>query len=140
MIREMRSADLDAVAAIWLDTNLEAHDFIPARYWQEHFEPVKKMLREAELYVYEDTSGIQGFIGLDGGHIAGLFVRSGARSRGIGRQLLDHVKTSGRPLTLHVYQRNARAVRFYQREGFTVRCESIDESTGEREYLMGWGK
>lgn len=31
MIRELRKADIDKVADIWLDTNIRAHDFIPAR-------------------------------------------------------------------------------------------------------------
>ena len=30
MIRELRKADVDKVADIWLDTNIRAHDFIPA--------------------------------------------------------------------------------------------------------------
>ena len=37
MIRRMGKGDLDAVAAIWLDANREAHDFIPAAYWLGHF-------------------------------------------------------------------------------------------------------
>ena len=34
MIRELRKADVDKVADIWLDTNIRAHDFIPAQYWK----------------------------------------------------------------------------------------------------------
>ena len=45
MVRNMKRADLDAVADIWLDTNLKAHNFIPAQYWRSHFEAVKGMLR-----------------------------------------------------------------------------------------------
>ena len=38
MIRSMKQSDLDPVALIWLDTNIKAHDFIPASYWRDHFE------------------------------------------------------------------------------------------------------
>lgn len=38
MIRKFKETDLDAVADIWLATNLETHDFIPASYWRSHFE------------------------------------------------------------------------------------------------------
>ncbi len=138
MVRNMKRADLDAVADIWLDTNLKAHNFIPAQYWRSHFEAVKGMLREAELYVWEDEGGVQGFVGLDGDYIAGIFVRDGARSRGIGKTLLDLAKSLRSSLTLNVYQRNSRAVSFYLREGFSLRSESVDENTGETEYLMGW--
>ena len=96
------------------------------------------MLREAELYVWEDEGGVQGFVGLDGDYIAGIFVRDGARSRGIGKTLLDLAKSLRSSLTLNVYQRNSRAVSFYLREGFSLRSESVDENTGETEYLMGW--
>lgn len=138
MIRRMQAADLDAVSSIWLDTNRNAHHFIPARYWEDNLETVREMLPKAELYVYEDKGGIQGFVGLDGDYIAGIFVRGGAQSRGIGRELLETVKSSRERLTLSVYQKNERAVSFYRREGFSVRQEQIDESTGEREYSMLW--
>ena len=32
MIRELRKADINIVADIWLDTNIKAHYFIPAQY------------------------------------------------------------------------------------------------------------
>ena len=39
---------------------------------------------------------------------------------------------------LQVYQRNARAIRFYQREGFRIQNEGMDEHTGEKDYTMVW--
>ena len=53
MIRRMGKGDLDAVAAIWLDANREAHDFIPAAYWLGHFEEVRTALARAEVWVFE---------------------------------------------------------------------------------------
>ena len=41
-------------------------------------------------------------------------------------------------LQLNVYQKNARAISFYQREGFIIQCEDLDEATGEKEYTMLW--
>ena len=38
MIRELRKADINKVANIWLDTNITAHYFIPAQYWQNNLE------------------------------------------------------------------------------------------------------
>ena len=32
-IRHLQEDDIDAVAKIWLDTNMEAHSFVPAEYW-----------------------------------------------------------------------------------------------------------
>ena len=36
MIRLARQDDLDALMEIWLEANLQAHDFLPAAYWQSN--------------------------------------------------------------------------------------------------------
>ena len=140
MIRRMGEGDLEAVAAIWLDANREAHDFIPASYWLGHFEEVRTALAQAEVWVFEaEARGeISGLIGLQEDYIAGIFVRREARSGGVGRQLLDHVKAGRRQLRLQVYRKNSRAAAFYRREGFYVLEEGVDPETGEAELLMEW--
>ena len=140
MIRSMKQSDLDPVALIWLDTNIKAHDFIPASYWRDHFEAVRGMLAEAEIYVWEEEGSgkVQGFVGLDGEYIAGIFVQSQSLSQGIGGRLLDYIKKQHSRLTLRVYAKNTRAVRFYQRESFRIQMEETDEMTGQKEYVMLW--
>ena len=138
LIRKAAKEDIAPVMSLWLETNLRAHGFISGNYWTENFAAVEKKLPEAVLFVYEDSRQIQGVIGLTGNYIAGLFVREGFQSRGIGKSLLDHAKKQHCHLTLHVYQRNSRAVRFYLREGFAVTKELTDGGTGEAEYLMEW--
>lgn len=105
---------------IWLDANLEAHCFLPESYWCDHMEEVRAALPAAQVFVYQDWEGLQGFAGLTGDYLAGLFVRRAARSRGIGRALLERAKEGRESLTLHVYRENSPAVRFYQREGFAI--------------------
>ncbi len=80
MIRRMQKTDIDAISGIWLDANREAHDFIPAEYWESNFLTVKKMLLQAEVYVYIDEckNEIEGFVGLEETYIAGIFVRKEA--------------------------------------------------------------
>lgn len=73
LIRKLQKSDIARVADIWLDTNLKAHDFISAKYWKDHFEFVKGMLSQTEVYVYESNRKIQGFIGINGEHIEGVF-------------------------------------------------------------------
>lgn len=65
MIRRLQKADITKVVDIWLDTNIKAHNFISAQYWESNYELVKEMLLQAEVYVYESNGEIQGFIGLD---------------------------------------------------------------------------
>ena len=140
MIRKFETQDLDAVMQIWLHGNLDAHPFIPASFWTDHFETVRDMLPQAELYVHENeaTRQIDGFIGLTENHIEGIFVAKAARSKGIGKALLDHVKPLKPRLTLGVYQKNERALAFYRREQFAVHSEGIDEDTNEAEIQMHW--
>ena len=140
MIRKLQKTDIDTVSQIWLDANRDAHDFIPAEYWENNFLPVKEMLLQAEVYVYMDEckNEIEGFVGLDQEYIAGIFVRKEARSGGIGKALLDFVKEKKQELTLNVYRKNERAVRFYEREGFQIIDRTVDKSTDEKEYLMKW--
>ncbi len=138
MIRKLQKADINRVANIWLDTNLKAHYFISEQYWKDNFELVKEMLLQAEVYVYEDDQKIQGFIGLNGVYIEGIFVCDGVQSQGIGKLLLNYIKNIKSELLLNVYQKNIRAICFYQREGFEIKCEGADEATGEKDYLMIW--
>lgn len=140
MIRKFENLDLDAVMQIWLHGNLDAHAFIPASFWEAHFEMVRDMLPQAELYVHENEAPrqIDGFIGLTENHIEGIFVAKAARSKGIGKALLDYAKSRRPRLTLGVYQKNERALAFYRREQFAIHSEGIDEDTNEAEIQMLW--
>lgn len=138
MIRELRKADINQVADIWLDTNIKAHYFIPAQYWKSNLELVKELLLQATVYVYEDNQKMQGFIGLNGEYIEGIFVSVEMQSHGIGRLLLDYIKNRKTKLFLNVYQQNTRAISFYKREGFEIKSYSLDKATGEKDYFMTW--
>jgi len=142
MIRPFRESDLFAVMQLWLETNVQAHTFIAPCYWSGHYDPVKKLLPQAETYIYESdaTRRIEGFIGLTEEYIDGCFVKESAQGKGIGKQLLDHAKSTRDTLSLRVYAKNTRAVRFYQREGFAVQEEDTDNGTGETELIMVWNR
>lgn len=138
MIRVLREADIDRVVNLWLATNIKAHYFIPDQYWKSHIDLVKEMLPQAEVYVYENDFQIEGFIGLDDEYVEGIFVCDERQSQGIGKLLLNFVKEKKTKLYLNVYQKNARAIHFYQREGFEIQSEGLDEVTGEKDYVMVW--
>lgn len=140
MIRVLEEKDVDTVAKIWLETNIKAHDFIISNYWKEHYEIIKDMFLQAEVYVYEIEKEIMGFIGFDKEYIEGIFVLDQYQKRGIGKALLNHVKAKKEHLSLNVYQKNLNAILFYQREGFCVQYEDVDKNTGEKEYRMVWNR
>lgn len=138
MIRKLQKVDINKVADIWLKTNLKTHYFIPEQYWTNNYEVVKEMLPQADVYVYEDDKIIQGFVGINNEYIEGIFVSDEMQSCGIGKMLLDYIKDKKDRLQLKVYQKNVRAMSFYQREGFTIQSEEMDEFTREKEYVMNW--
>lgn len=138
MIRTLQKADINRVMDIWLDTNIKAHSFVPSQYWKSNCDLVREMLPHAEVYVYENEQGIQGFAGLNGDYMEGIFVSDGMQSQGIGKRLLDFIKSKKVKLCLNVYRKNMRAIHFYQREGFKIQHEGIDEATGEKDYTMIW--
>lgn len=140
MIRVLKEKDVDIVAKIWLETNIKAHVFVASNYWKEHYEMVKDMFLQAEVYVYEIEKEIMGFIGLDKEYIEGIFVLDQYQKRGIGKALLNHVKAKNEHLSLNVYQKNLNAIQFYQREDFCIQYEDVDKNTGEKEYRMVWNR
>jgi ribosomal protein S18 acetylase RimI-like enzyme len=78
-------------------------------------------LERAELWVFEEEGRILGFAGVSGSELTHLYTDPSAQKRGVGRALLDHVK-SLRPesLELWVFQKNEGARRFYERRGFQL--------------------
>ena len=142
MIRVFKESDLSEVMQIWFDVNVKAHNFIQKKYWLDNYAAVKEILPKAEVYVYEDDYQhlIMGFVGLTGNCVAGIFVKEYAQSKGVGKHLLDYVKTIKTYLDLSVYQKNIRAVSFYKREQFIIQSENIDHSTNEKEFIMSWNK
>lgn len=139
MVRKFQAGDLDAVMSIWLNANIEAHHFVDPEYWRSCYSTVKAMIPQAEVYVSDDN-GVNGFIGIAGDYIAGIFVDSSARTGGIGSQLLDRAKENRQKLSLSVYKKNVTAVSFYRKRGFQIDAEGVDPQTSESEYTMSWNE
>lgn len=138
MIRKFQMEDINQVMKIWLDSNIDAHNFIKQEYWISNAPDVKKQLMNAEIYVYEQESKIVGFVGMQDNYLAGIFVDKDIRSNGIGKQILKYIKGIRQEFTLRVYKENKGAVNFYKREGLTTITEEMDEATNNIELLMQW--
>ncbi|MEG0416027.1 MAG: GNAT family N-acetyltransferase [Erysipelothrix sp.] len=140
MISNFKIENLQEIMNIWLQSNTQAHDFIPESYWIGMVPVVKEMLPSANIYVYYHDDKIVGFIGLNDSHIEGIFIDPKYQSHGFGKQLLDYAKEISSTLTLNVYDKNMRAKSFYLRENFKIIEESIDSGTNEKELLMKWSQ
>ena len=140
MIRKFETKDTERVMQIWLEVNIETHDFVASDYWLSKYHSVREQLLQANIYVYERDKEIQGFVGMMDDYLAGIFVDKKYRSMGIGKGLLERVKENYSAFSLNVYQKNRRAVDFYLREGLSIVSKGIDEDTAETDYIMVWSQ
>ena len=138
MIRKMNPEDLQKVVELWLRVNIANHRFIKREYWLKQAAAVEEAMKDADIYVYEENQKIIAFVGLIDQYVAGIFVSNSKQSKGIGKSLLQHIKASSQTLSLKVYQKNEGALRFYQREGFKIVSEGLDEDNNEKDFLMTW--
>ena len=97
MIRLFRPEDASACCSI-IRACLEADASYPSalRAKIRAGETAESMKQRAELFyiaVYEEENRILGFAGLDMNEIRLLYVAPDSQHRGIGRSLLEHVKT-----------------------------------------------
>ncbi|OWA35683.1 hypothetical protein B9G55_13145 [Saccharibacillus sp. O16] len=127
------------LAQLWLEASLTAHDFVDASYWIANQSAMQEQyLPQSEVQVCQDDGEIVGFAAMVGDDLASLFIDPKRQGRGYGRLLLEQVKTERESITLNVFVKNTQACAFYQKNGFEVVAEQIDEATGEREWRMVW--
>lgn len=138
MIRKLKPCDIENVMKIWLAGNIEVHSFVPRAYWEINAPTVREQLLQADVYVYDEDDVIQGFVGMQENYLAGIFVDKAYRSGGIGKILLNFIKERFPSFSLTVYQKNQRAIAFYQREGLVIASKELEEDTGNMEYTMKW--
>lgn len=138
MIREFNNSDINLILKIWKNENIKAHNFISKEYWDNNYEYVKKAIPNSKIYVYIIQNKIEGFIGINDDYIEGIFVNSENHNKGIGTELLNKAKKIKNRLTLYVYEKNKKAIKFYQKNGFKIIKEDIDKTTNEKEYMMLW--
>lgn len=138
-IREFKDEDMNAVLSIWLAASIKAHDFISPDFWASQVTAMREnYLPSAQVFVYEQEGHVVGFCALSETNLAALFVAPEKQGKGLGKSLIDHVKSQQSPLTLHVFQENENAIAFYMSQGFKVVREQIHPATGCMELVMIW--
>lgn len=97
-----------------------------------------RYLPASEIYLAHTENTLKGFVALVSDYLAAIFVLPQFQGKGIGRLLLEEAKKHRQKLSLKVYKKNAKSLRFYKSNGFALVSENIDETTGETELLMEW--
>lgn len=137
---ELSKKDYEQIIDIWLEVNIEAHSFIDEKYWLNNLDYVKNSIEKSKVFAYKTDNQIQGFIGVTGNYIEGLFIKKKYRRHGYGKRLLEYLKKSHESLSLSVYKKNEKAVTFYLSNGFLFSSETIEQETGEANISMIWNK
>jgi GNAT superfamily N-acetyltransferase len=121
-IRRAAEADGPSVGDVYLASFRATYDF-PLAHSDD---TVRRWIRDTviadqETWVAEQDARVVGLLVVAPGWIEQLYVAPDHLGEGIGRALLDHAKArSPNGLSLYTFQVNARARRFYERNGFTA--------------------
>ena len=137
MIRKFQQSDIDQVIHVWLETSIQAHDFVSSEFWTSKVKDMREIyIPASETYVYEEGTIIRGFFSLHEDTLAAIFVHPDSQRSGIGKQLMRAAKEARDALTLTVYKENISSVEFYKKCGFKIESEQIDKHTAHPELLM----
>ena len=142
MIKKLNSKDINKIMEIWEKSTIKAHDFISKEYWQNNYNTVKnEYIPISDTFVYDDGDEIKGFISIiDKSFIGALFIKPKYQNLGIGGKLLDYATKKYKSLSLAVYKDNKKAVVFYNKKGFNIVKEQVNEVSGFKEYIMEYSK
>ena len=86
------------------------------------------------IWVYDDEF-VKGVLHVENGQIQELYVDSFFQNRGIGASLIDFAIQKCQAKSLFVLEKNAGAIRFYERHGFALTKERQLEP-GTTEYIV----
>ncbi|CCD97884.1 GNAT family N-acetyltransferase [Bradyrhizobium sp. STM 3809] len=141
-LRSYRAADEDAAIALWQETWQLAYPAIDfaARvpWWRARWR--SELVPKAEVIVAEANDTLAGFVTIDAsGYLDQLVVSPGHWGSPLATHLVDAAKQrSPGGITLLVNKDNARAIRFYKRNGFIDAGEDVNPTSGRPVLRMAW--
>jgi len=129
MIRPAKDRDFEDIFTIINDGAQAYKGIIPADRWHDPYMPREELRDQidagVEFWVYQEGAETIGVMGIqhvqDVTLIRHAYVRTASRSRGIGGQLLQHLRTiANGPILIGTWADAAWAVGFYRKHGFRV--------------------
>jgi putative acetyltransferase len=141
-LRPYRGDDEDAAIALWLDTWTKAYPSIDftARlaWWGERWRG--ELVPHATIIVAEQAGALVGFVTIDrSGYLDQLVVGTDHWGSHLGNALTAEAKRlSPGGITLKVNADNARAIRFYERNGFVHAGPDVNPTSGRPVLKMQW--
>ena len=141
-LRPYRAEDEDALIELWRDTWQQAYPAIDfaARvpWWRERWRG--ELVPKAAIIVAEQDGIAVGFVTIDAsGYLDQLVVAPDRWGSELATMLVDEAKRrSPDCIRLLVNKDNARAIRFYRRNGFVDAGEDANPTSGRPVLKMEW--
>ena len=143
-LRDFAEADLPALIDLWVVAWREIGlpiDFDARRAWLE--DRLSALRADGAMIVVglDASEKPAGFVTIDpsGGYLDQLCVAPAERGSGLASALLDEAKRRApRVVELDVNEANARARRFYEREGFSVVGQGVSPHSGLPTLKLLW--
>ncbi len=141
-LRPYRESDEDAAIALWQRTWQLAYPSIDfaarVAWWRERWR--NELVPAAQIVVAEEASAMLGFVTIDKtGYLDQIVVAPEQWGSKLAAALLDEAKRlSPTIVTLLVNKDNARAIRFYERNGFAHAGEDVNPTSGRPVLRMAW--
>lgn len=141
-LRPYRESDEDAAIALWQRTWQLAYPSIDfaarVQWWRERWR--NELIPAAQVVVAEADNALQGFVTIDAtGYLDQIVVAPEQWGSPLAAALLDEAKRlSPANVTLLVNKDNARAIRFYERNGFAHAGEDVNPTSGRPVLRMEW--
>jgi putative acetyltransferase len=141
-LRLYRNEDEDAAVELWRQTWQQAYPAIDfaARltWWRERWR--KELVPQASIIVAERSGTLGGFVTIDkSGYLDQIVVGVDHWGSDLGNTLMTEAKRlSPDGIRLKVNADNARAIRFYERNGFVYAGEDLNSNSGRPVIMMEW--
>ena len=141
-LRPYRDDDEDATITLWCETWQHAYPNIDfaARvpWWRERWR--SELVPNAAIIIAEQTGLLVGFVTIDTrAYLDQLVVAPSLWGSKLADALVDEAKRlSPDCITLLVNEDNARAIRFYQRNGFVDAGKDVNPTSGRPVLKMEW--
>jgi putative acetyltransferase len=141
-LRPYRAEDEDAAIELWRETWQQAYPSIDfaarVAWWRERWR--NELVPNAAIIVAEHAEALIGFVTIDGsGYLDQLVVGPDHWGSDLADALADEAKRRAPAgVTLLVNKDNARAIRFYERNGFAHAGEDVNPTSGRPVLRMAW--
>ncbi len=134
-LRRLTLADMAAAAAVHRASFDHALPALAGLHTPEEYRAFYRtqVFTTCQVWGAEKQSKLVGIIAFREGWIDQLYVLPDAQGRGIGGELLEIAQEAFPVLSLWTFQRNARARRFYELNGFAASRETDGSGNEEKE-------